>query len=263
MAASAAATTAPMTRFEPKIFYVPFPIGVSRGVFADDLYAEMLAQYPPKEIFRHTNRSKDVRYTLNDVRQRDRFLDWVQNRSCWREFYRWIRDPAFAQSVFDALARAGVDLGMRSDGPSLYRQLRQAAGDIVKRRRAPRLPRFVHTRFEFAMLPGDGGYFKPHTDATNTLVTLVITMIGPDEWNPAWGGELEICKPKDQNKVFNWVNRVAEFAEVEPLHKFPFVPNQCMFFVKTYDSWHCVRPMTASPEAGALRRTLTIVIERD
>jgi hypothetical protein len=88
-------------------------------------------------------------------------------------------------------------------------------------------------------------------------------MIKPGEWDPAWGGELEICKPRDPHKVFNWVNRVGEFDEVEPLHKFPFVPNQCMFFIKTYDSWHCIRPMTAPPEAGAMRRTVTIVIERD
>lgn len=252
-----------MMYFDPEIHYVPFPIGVSRGVFPDDLYAELNANYPPAEIFRRTVRGKDDRYTLNDMQQRDRFLDWVNNHHCWREFYRWIRDPAFTESVFDALAKKGVDLGINANEPSVYAQVRQAVGDVVKRRRTPRLPRFIHTRFDFAMLPGQGGYFKPHTDATNTLVTLVVTMIEPGSWNPAWGGELEICKPKDPTKIFNWANRYTEFEAVEPLHKFSFVPNQCMFFIKTYDSWHCIRPMTAPPEANALRRTVTIVIERD
>ncbi len=211
----------PLTKFEPNIHFVPFPIGVSRGVFSEDFYADLIATYPPPELFRRTVRGKDDRYTLNDVGQRERFRSWIEQHRCWREFHRWVHDPRFTRSVFDALAAKGVELGFLAPEPSLYRQVRQAVGDIVKRRRAPRLPRFLHTRFEFAMLPGQGGFFKPHTDATNTILTLVITMVRPGEWNDTWGGALEICRPSDPTKVFNWVNRYTEFEDVESLHRFP------------------------------------------
>lgn len=253
----------PLTQFKPDIHFVPFPIGVSRGVFAEDFYENLIATYPPPELFRRTVRGKDDRYTLNDIGQRDRFRGWIGQHAHWREFYDWVRDSRFVQSVFAALAARGVELGVGGQELSFYRQARQALGDVVKRRRVPRLPRFLHTRFEFAMLPGHGGYFKPHTDASNTILTLVITMVRPGEWNETWGGALEICRPTDPEKVFNWVNHYTEFESVECVHKFPYVPNQCMFFIKTYDSWHCIRPMTAPTEANAMRRTVTVVIERD
>ncbi|MFO1072602.1 MAG: hypothetical protein U1E17_07945 [Geminicoccaceae bacterium] len=38
---------------------------------------------------------------------------------------------------------------------------------------------------------------------------------------------------------------------MEPLETYAFEPNQCVLFVKTFNSWHCVRPMTG--QASALR----------
>ncbi len=41
---------------------------------------------------------------------------------------------------------------------------------------------------------------------------------------------------------------------------FDYRPNRAVVFVKTYNSWHSIRPMTG-PDPKALRRTLTVVIE--
>ena len=38
------------------------------------------------------------------------------------------------------------------------------------------------------------------------------------------------------------------------------MPNQCVIFVKTFNSWHAVYPMTGHG-SQALRKTLTINIE--
>ena len=54
---------------------------------------------------------------------------------------------------------------------------------------------------------------------------------------------------------------LVEEHEVEPVASFPFVPNQCIIFVKTFNSLHCVRPMQAE-DSSAMRRTLTINIEK-
>jgi hypothetical protein len=52
------------------------------------------------------------------------------------------------------------------------------------------------------------------------------------------------------------------FEEVEVLHTFEFLPNQCVLFVKTFNSLHSVRPM-AVPGPRRMRRTLTVNIEAD
>jgi hypothetical protein len=49
------------------------------------------------------------------------------------------------------------------------------------------------------------------------------------------------------------------FEDAEPLHTFDFRPNQCVIFIKTFNSLHCVRPM-AGAGSQAMRRTLTINI---
>ena len=47
---------------------------------------------------------------------------------------------------------------------------------------------------------------------------------------------------------------------MEQIDVFEFEPNQCVVFVKTFNSWHCVRPMQGNG-SQAMRRTLTINIE--
>ena len=44
------------------------------------------------------------------------------------------------------------------------------------------------------------------------------------------------------------------------LHTYEFRPNQAVVFVKTFNSWHSVRPMSAHG-SKLLRKTLTINIE--
>jgi hypothetical protein len=57
------------------------------------------------------------------------------------------------------------------------------------------------------------------------------------------------------------MNRLADFEEMEVLDTYEFTPNQAVIFVKTFNSWHSVRPMTGKG-SNALRWTLTINIEK-
>jgi len=84
----------------------------------------------------------------------------------------------------------------------------------------------------------------------------VFSMVRPGEWDEAWGGGTDMLRATDPRRSYNYVNRYLGFDEVEVLHTFPFQPNQAVVFVKTFNSLHCVRPMTG-PE-GAMRRTLTV-----
>ena len=58
------------------------------------------------------------------------------------------------------------------------------------------------------------------------------------------------------------MNDKAEFEDMELLDVYEFEPNQCVVFVKTFNSWHCVRPMQGKG-SKAMRRTLTINIEHE
>jgi hypothetical protein len=117
------------------------------------------------------------------------------------------------------------------------------------------------SRFEFSALPADGGFLPPHTDAPSKIATLVLSMPGADDsWDEAWGGALDVNEPREDRWVFNYHNHLADYADMEVVRSFPYRPNQCVVFVKTYNSWHSVKPMTGKGVA-ALRKTLTIVIE--
>ena len=81
------------------------------------------------------------------------------------------------------------------------------------------------TRFEFSALPADGGFLPPHTDAPSKIVTLVFAMAGEDEnWDPAWGGALDVNEPREDRWEFNYHNRLADYADMEVVRSFPVSP---------------------------------------
>ena len=87
-------------------------------------------------------------------------------------------------------------------------------------------------------------------------------MIGDGEWPVEIGGALDVNRAVDPRYAYNWKNRVVPWESIEVVETVPLVPNQCIIFVKTFNSLHSVRRMT---ETGSdlLRKTVTIVIERD
>lgn len=117
-------------------------------------------------------------------------------------------------------------------------------------------------RFEFAMMPADGGCILPHTDLPEKVISLVLPVIRDGEWNPAFGGGTAVVRPKDLSRNFNYVDRYMGFDEVETLSTFPFEPNQCVVFIKTFNSWHAVHPMRGVG-SKAMRKTLTVRIVRN
>jgi hypothetical protein len=110
------------------------------------------------------------------------------------------------------------------------------------------------------MLPADGGHILPHTDSPNKVVTLIISMVDEGEWDPAFGGGTDVNRHKDSKHNFNWTNAQGRFEDMEVIDTYEFSPNQAVMFIKTFNSWHSVRPMTGKGSA-AMRRTLTINIE--
>ncbi len=89
---------------------------------------------------------------------------------------------------------------------------------------------------------------------------MTLAIIGENEWNPAIGGGTDINRPRDLRLAYNQLNRQAGFEDMEVLDTFEFLPNSGVIFIKTFNSWHSVRPMQ-STDPELMRRNIIINIK--
>lgn len=242
---------------EVEFDYKPYPIGLASNVIARDVYTEMLQTFPDLEEFKKARSVKGLKFQLSRRNHRLRYLAHVRKHAVWKGFYEYIKSDAFPRAVFDMLEERCIDLGLRK--PDLLNRLDLRYKAWRKGSPQPRFPN-LSCRFEFMTMPVAGGCIPPHTDHPSKRVTLVVSMVGPDEWNPEHGGGTSVVWPKETKRSFNYMNRYLKFDEVEAVRTFPFRENQAVVFLKTYDSWHAVWPMTGK-DPHALRRTVVINIE--
>ncbi len=236
--------------------YRPFPIGVIRPAMSENVYAECLKAFPDSALFEYVG---DVghKLSLSEKYASRNYQDLIANEPVWRSLHRWVKSRAFLESTFEALENRHIDLGY--DVPTLTQRLRRRAKTLWRGR--GRRADLYSARFEFSMLPADGGSVIPHTDNPEKVVTIVISMVGDGEWSDAFGGGTDVLQPHDEKLTFDHLNdRRPEFGDLEILYTYPFQSNQAVVFAKTFNSWHGVRPMTG-PATGLMRRSLTINIE--
>jgi hypothetical protein len=237
--------------------YEPFPIGLAKPLMDDATYRSMVDAYPPLELFQYIPKVGN-KYCLSQKFHADKYHDFIRQHPVWRDFHAWIKSEAFPSEVMQALKAHHVDLGFGKQVSGASRALKRLK-NLARGRPWQRAP-WLTARFEFSMLPAAGGYVIPHTDERNKIVTIVVSMMQDGEWDPAYGGGTDVNRPKDIRRNFNWMNAKAEFDEMEVIDTFDFTPNQAVIFVKTFNSWHSVRPMQGNG-SGAMRKTLTINIE--
>ncbi|MPZ09794.1 MAG: hypothetical protein GEU89_06230 [Kiloniellaceae bacterium] len=238
--------------------YDPYPIGLARRALAPGFYEELIDTFPDDRIFV----SKDfngVKYSLSQLNNKSGYYDHLRKHGAWSRFYRYIKSEGFIADTLTMLKANKVDLRLANTA------FRERA---IKRFRAfkkgspqPHFPK-LRSRFEFSSMPITGGSIRPHTDHPSKVVTMVIPILRENEWQEEYGGGTSVVWPKDRTRSFNLANGYLDFDEVDCLRTYPFEPNQCLVFVKTYNSWHAVWPMTGN-DPSILRRTLTINIESD
>jgi hypothetical protein len=240
--------------------YRPFPIGIAQPAMADDLYRRCIDTFPPLDLFDNYDAilKPGKKYTLSEKENPKAFNDFIRSSPVWRDIYADVKSDGFVYAVLDALRRRDIDLGPTYLPPR--RRLLKRLKDLSRGRVSPEAAR-LKARFEFSALPADGGHLNPHTDAPSKIVTLIVSMMRPGEWDPAFGGGTDVNVPKEDRFAFNQMNRLARFEDMDVVATYDYAPNQAVLFVKTFNSWHSVPPMTGRG-AGALRKTLTINIER-
>lgn len=234
--------------------YEPYPICYLPNFLGPAQYAELAETYPARELF-HYSTNIGVKYSLSELNNADTYYRFLKENRAWGEFFEQVKSREFVTRIARFLKEHHIDL--RLEDFAYTRSLRY-------RRRGPIRRIFntpvIRSRFEFSAMPAEAGSIMPHTDAPNKLITLVVSFIRAGEWNEAaWGGGTSVVMPRDRTRVYNHFNQYLPFEDIDVLKTFPFVPNQCVLFIKTYNSWHSVQPMTGP--ASALRKTLTINIE--
>jgi hypothetical protein len=239
-----------------RLRYEPFPIGIAKPVMSAESYQQFLDTYPPIELFEYIPKVGH-KYCLSEKYNSDKYHDWIRTHPNWKDFHGWIKSDQFIYGVMDRLRERHIDLGFEPS--SAAKQTRKQLKALIKGKWWKR-PELLSARFEYSMLPAAGGSVTPHTDNPDKIVTMVVSMAKEGEWDPAYGGGTEVNRHKVPERSFNRFNGKAEFDEMETLDVYEFEPNQCVLFVKTFNSWHCVRPMQGNG-TQAMRRTLTINIE--
>lgn len=244
-----------MLRFDRmQLDYEPYPIGLIPGALDNEVYEELRAAYPPMELFRYMPKLGN-KYSLSSSNHPRLYYEFLGDCPAWKRFHDYVLSKAFIEQTFAALEAHHIDLGIR--------RYRVVSGKRSNHSNA--LSRLMRTtelsaRFEFSMMGGAGGHIRPHTDTQRKIITFVLSMVGDGEWDAGWGGGTAVVRPKKLELSFNRVNRYLDFEDVEEVKAYPFNPNQALIFVKTFNSWHAVLPMTA-PDGDKLRRTITINIE--
>jgi hypothetical protein len=255
----------PIFAFDNASFiYDPYPIGISTNVLPEDYYSRLIEEWPPTDLFMFKE-ELGKKYSLSQVNNPDGYHEFIKASPSWQQFYRYIKSPEFVYEVIELFHCHNINLGLpriRVDHIHHLSNWKEHLKETLRR-----LKRFgtqgttLSARFEFSMLPANKGCIKPHTDAPQKIITLVLSIVRAVEWDPAFDGGTVVLRPTDISQNYNYINKQLEFHEVETVTSFPFQPNQCVLFVKTFNSLHAVHPMTGE-NSDAMRKTITINIER-
>jgi hypothetical protein len=236
--------------------YLPFPHAVIEQFFDPELFLRLRASFPDYESAQVKNHL-GAKSSLSPLNNPDNYYKYLKQNKEWKWFYDEIKKGAFIHAVVNQLKSQNIDLrcghhikglGFRSDIVNVLKQAKQG-----------NLPKWISSRFEFSMMPADGGCILPHTDHPNKILTMVVGFNEDNELDDIEGAECKLCEAVDPSKSYNNVNNYMRFDEINVLKKVPITPNRALLFIKTHNSLHCVGPMKGP--TGALRKTITINLD--
>lgn len=242
------------------IRYEPYPLAILRPSLDAQTYSELCDNFPDISLF-GAIRGYPYKLSLSEKFAPENYHKFIKENKPWNRFHTWLKSDEFIRATVEFLKQNDIDLDLDRSFEPASKRVGRALGSITQGK-IPSKTQKLRSRFEFSVLKADGGEVAPHTDTPKKIITLVQTMIKEGEWNPSFGGGLDVNRATDTKYAFNWKNKMVPWDKIEILDTIPFVPNQCTVFVKTFNSLHSVRKMKEDG-SSALRKTVTIVIEKD
>jgi hypothetical protein len=243
--------------------YEPYPIGLIKPALKPSFYEELVNTFPDISLFKempYLGNKGSKKWSLAEMNNGENYRAFLEKNAAWKKFHDWVKSPEFLVQTIEFLDRNNIELGyLRPDANRTDTWLQKLDLAIRKFKNGHPIP--LTARFEFSVLPADGGQLHPHTDSPWKAITYVVSMTKPGEWDQSIGGGTDVLRPKKSKHNFGWLNGYREFDDCEVIHTYEFEPNQAIVFVKTFNSWHCVRPIRGHG-SKALRKTLTINIEK-
>jgi len=243
-----------------KMRYEPYPLAVLRPALDEAVYRELADTFPALDSFGQLS-NYDYKWSLSEKLNAKEYWRFVRTHAPWQRFLDWIKSDDFIRQTVAFLKQHDIDLGVDKAFDSVSQKSLRVARSLIKGE-FPNRPLKLRSRFEFSALKADGGEVAPHTDTPKKIITLVLSMVKEGEWAPETGGGLDINRSTDPAYAYNWENAIVPWEKTEIVDTVPFLPNQCVVFVKTFNSLHSVRKMT-NRGSNALRKSVTIVIEKD
>jgi hypothetical protein len=248
-----------------KCNYDPFPIINFEDPFPKQFYEDLIKEFPPVCLFSHKT-SLGNKYSLSRTNNGQNFDSFLKSSLVWQNFAAYIESDLAIRDILKVLDQLGIDLGFNETKNMAWQEkILNSCNRFLGRISAAMSNRLVMgtspitSKWEFSMLPANGGFLKPHTDAPTKILTLVFPIVDKDEWSVNWGGGTQIYKTIEDKNSFNRVNAQGEFEQMNTVKTYDFSPNQALLFVRTDNSWHGISPING-PE-GVFRRSLTMNIE--
>ena len=242
--------------------YEPYPVGVAREFVDPQYYQSLVESFPPIEIFGTFPDAGSDKRSLSELYRPDVYHRFIRETPVYLDFYKYVKSPDFVHDVLNCFEQNYIQLRLFES--KITSSLLPLSGPLFRKwenvLRRLRRRKGLRARFEFSALSSKGGNIRPHTDVPSKIITLVLSILQPGHWNPAWRGGTDVLKPKDRRRSYNFYNNYFDFDECETLRTIEYVPNQCILFLKTFNSLHCVAPIQ-NDDAEVYRKTLTINIE--
>lgn len=246
----------------------PYPIAFAENVLDPNLYEALTQEFPPLEALKQAPNMGKNKFLLTEFSGAP-YFDLISRSPNWRRFHDYVKSREFIDKVLETLKAGHVDLGFsgaRHVSDNHFDSRLKRLGEKIQRNIATRflspqggVTGHLTSRFEFSSLRGEGGSHRPHTDAPRKVISLILSMMKPGEWDPSWGGGTSVCRPKLMSNNFNHLNKYMDFDDVDVLETYPFIPNGCVVFVKTFNSWHAVMPYEA--DIRVTRKSVVINID--
>ncbi|BBK33745.1 hypothetical protein EDC65_3581 [Stella humosa] len=209
----------------------PFPHAFIRDVFPEPFYRALRANLPPEEALVPSDRIQSgnpygahrKQFPIDpphlDAMDADR-------QAFWRPVYKWLRSGEFVTQVVSRFA------------PGIQARFGSQPLDLISR---------IEVNID-----GESYAIRPHTDNPRKMLTMLFYL--PEDDSRADLGT-SIYAPKKAGYVSEQTMQ-HEFEEFDEVERFPYIPNSCLAFLKTANSFHG-RPTITGP---AVRRPMLFIM---